>query len=312
MAPILIDSRDLIKFGFISVLTAMAVFSAGFLSGHEQAASFYLEGSVQEPLSLPEKISTIESDLGQKIPAVIDAGEEIDVDQPQSKAYSSLATTIKINENKNDPHAIDSAIAVENEFGGEALVTDKNINAEIENVQKMSNEAGITVTSEENISKSNAGNDSINAAADLNYQAVVANSFTEDELSKIKYSIQVGMYGRLRNAENMMELLQEQQLNAYVSDYTNNKKEVRYNVRFGYFVDKKAALSALREYKRSQNGDGYLVKFSVENITNLARAINTEQPVLDESSEGLMPETKKQEPEHDKTLPVDVDDPANV
>jgi cell division septation protein DedD len=305
MAPILIDSRDLIKFGFISVLTAMAVFSAGFLSGHEQAASFYLEGSVQEPLSLPEKISTIESDLGQKIPAVIDAGEEIDVDQPQSKAYSSLASNIKT-------AAIDSALAVENEFGGEALVTDKNINAEIENVQKMSNEAGITVTSEENISKSTAGNDSINAAADLNYQAVVANSFTEDELSKIKYSIQVGMYGRLINAENMMELLQEQQLNAYVSDYTNNKKEVRYNVRFGYFVDKKAALSALREYKRSQNGDGYLVKFSVENITNLARAINTEQPVLDESSEGLMPETKKQEPEHDKTLPVDVDDPANV
>ncbi len=305
MAPILIDSRDLIKFGFISVLTAMAVFSVGFLSGHEQAASFYLEGSVQEPLSLPEKISTIESDLGQKIPAVIDAGEEIDVDQPQSKAYSSLASNIKT-------AAIDSALAVENEFGGEALVTDKNINAEIENVQKMSNEAGITVTSEENISKSTAGNDSINAAADLNYQAVVANSFTEDELSKIKYSIQVGMYGRLINAENMMELLQEQQLNAYVSDYTNNKKEVRYNVRFGYFVDKKAALSALREYKRSQNGDGYLVKFSVENITNLARAINTEQPVLDESSEGLMPETKKQEPEHDKTLPVDVDDPANV
>ena len=312
MAPILIDSRDLKKIGFISALTAMAVFSVGFLSGHQQAASFYLAGSVQEPLSLPEKISTIESDLGQKIPAVIDAGEEIDVDQPQSKASSSLAATKKISENINDTDVIDSALAEDNEFDGEILVTDKSINAEVENIKHVSDEAGITVISEENISQSTAGKDSINTAVDPNYQPVVANSFTVDELSKIKYSVQVGMYGRLINAENMMELLQAQQLNAYVSDYTNNKKEVRYNVRFGYFVDKKAALSALREYKSSQNGDGYLVKFSVENITNLARAKNIKQPVLDESSEGLMPESKDLEPVHDKILPVDAENPANV
>lgn len=302
MAPILIDSRDLLKIGFISALTAMAVFSVGFLSGHQQAASFYLSGSVQEPLSLPEKIATIESDLEQKIPAIIDAGEEIDVDQPQSKA----------SENINNTDAIDSAPAVDIEFDGEISSTDKRIQVEVANIKNASDEAGIVVISQERISESTAGNDSINAVVDANYQAVVMDSFSADELSKIKYSIQVGMYGRLLNAENMMELLQAKQLNAYVSDYTNNQNQVRYNVRFGYFVDKKAALSALQEYKRSQNGDGYLVKFSVENIINLARAINTRQPVVNESSEGLMPEIKDQEPEHDKVLPVDADKPANV
>ena len=102
---------------------------------------------------------------------------------------------------------------------------------------------------------------------DKTFKAAV---FTAEELQKIKYSIQVGMYGRLINAENMVQMLQAQQLDAYITDYTNKKNEIRYNVRFGYFSDKKSALNKLNTFKNIQKGDGYLVKFTSENIVNLA------------------------------------------
>ena len=91
---------------------------------------------------------------------------------------------------------------------------------------------------------------------------------TEDVLSKAKYSIQVGMYGRLDNAEIMVGKLKAKDLQAYVTDYVNKKSEVRFNVKFGYFLDKKSANSALVYYKEIQKGDGYLVNFTVNHLTH--------------------------------------------
>ena len=107
--------------------------------------------------------------------------------------------------------------------------------------------------------------------------ALVTPVKTVDELEKIKYSVQVGVYGRLINAENMTRMLQAQQWDAYVSDYTNKKEELRYNVRLGYYTDKKTAIAALTEYKKSHKGEAYLVRLSVENMTDLANAENIEQ-----------------------------------
>ena len=107
--------------------------------------------------------------------------------------------------------------------------------------------------------------------------ALVTPVKTVDELEKIKYSVQVGVYGSLINAENMMRMLQAQQWDAYVSDYTNKKEEVRYNVRIGYYTDKKTAIAALKEYKKIQKGEAYLVNLSVESMTDLANAENIEQ-----------------------------------
>jgi hypothetical protein len=74
-------------------------------------------------------------------------------------------------------------------------------------------------------------------------------------------------------------MLQAQQFDAYVTDYTNKKDEIRYNVRFGYFADKKLAIAALDEFKTRQKGDGYLVRFSAENIVKVADAADIEQAV---------------------------------
>ncbi len=123
------------------------------------------------------------------------------------------------------------------------------------------------------------------SAVTKEHDLTVVASLTSAELNNIKYSIQVGIYGRLINAENMMRMLQAQHLDAYVSDDTSKKNEIRYNVRFGYFVDRKSATSALKNYVNKQKGDGYLVNFSVENITKLADAIDLNLPTTTEETE---------------------------
>lgn len=318
MAPILIDSRDLIKLGFISTLTAIFVFSTGFLFGHQQAASFYLTDSVSVPLSLPEKITGINIDIEPQIPESIEAGEEIDVDQPELKSKKIAHPIVA---NKTTPEISNAGsqnltFSVGNKLGDDKPLTAKqSINAESESIQAASVKTSVDGISETTPSE-NANNTiitNIDIDAIQKNQLIAVSAFTSDELDKIKYSIQVGMYGRLINAENMMGKLQAQQLDAYVSDYTNNKNEVRYNVRFGYFVDKNAALSALEKYKSDQNGNGYLVKFSVENITNIARTENIKQPIIiEKSGKNLTPETKSLDAIQDKTLPVDTLSTTNV
>ena len=77
----------------------------------------------------------------------------------------------------------------------------------------------------------------------------------------------------------MMKMLQAQQFDSYVTDYINKKDEIRYNVRFGYFADRKLAIAALDKFKSRQTGDGYLVRFSAENIVKVADAADIEQAV---------------------------------
>jgi hypothetical protein len=89
---------------------------------------------------------------------------------------------------------------------------------------------------------------------------VVANEGNET----IKYSIQVGVFGNILNAQNMQKKLQ--QLDAYITEDFHKDDKVRYNVRLGYFIDKKSAIAALHDYRNNKNGDGYLVNFSSRNI----------------------------------------------
>jgi hypothetical protein len=87
-------------------------------------------------------------------------------------------------------------------------------------------------------------------------------------MDKIKYSIQAGVYGRLANAENVMEQLKAEKFDAYVSEYINKNNKVRYNVRLGYFVDKRSALPTLYHFRREKNSEAYLVKFSADAVVD--------------------------------------------
>lgn len=239
MAPILIDGRDQLKLGLVSILITILVFTGGFFIGHQRAAAFYRAGSGVQSLSLPEKTTLAESALDSQVPEVIAAGEDIDVDQPDTNMSADSAAKTPA------PELLEPVIPMMTSSEDKKLSAPKRDD-----------------------NKSNNSPDNSQMSISQNTHKV--KGLTSNALEKIKYSIQVGMYGRLINAENMVNRLQSQQYDAYVSDYTNQKNEIRYNVRFGYFADKKSAVKMLGKFKANEKADGYLVKFSVDNIVHLA------------------------------------------
>jgi cell division septation protein DedD len=253
MAPILIDHRDLVKIGLISLLTITFIFISGFITGFQRAASSNQSGTEIVSLPLPEKVIVAAVAIDPHIPEVIPAGEEIDVDQPEMQDKVITSEYVNIGDMSESKHSL---IPILDEV---PITTIADV--------KMAEDQG--ESEKEKDKPSNSTNQSTVITAK---EASLTQSFALDsiELEKIKYTIQVGMYGRFANAENMMKMLQSQHFDAYVSEYVNKKNEVLYNVKFGYYADKKTATAALAAYKDSQKGDGYLVRFSFKKTTGIA------------------------------------------
>lgn len=273
MAPILIDNRGLKKLGLIAVFIMLLSFAGGFFLGYQQATVYYAAGSENKPSSLPMKNVSLNSDIEQQAAEIVDAGKKVNVDQPEIKK-SAIAQTKSIK--KTDAEIKQQLIKQESSTTKGAITpVDKKSAAVIKsiNASNLSKYNTQVVKSSPAIAKVSE----TAAVIKVNKQAtptVAATSVTTDEPHKTKYSIQVGIYGRLINAQKMKGKLQEQHLDSYVSDNVNKKSKFRYNVRFGYFVDKKSALTALKDYKKNQKGDGYLVNFSAENIIKVAEGDN--------------------------------------
>ncbi len=272
MAPILIDHRGLKKLGFIAVLITVFAFAGGFLLGYQQATVFYAAGSSIE----------------QQAAEIVAAGKKNDVDQSevyqpeiamQSTGHTKViknADTKKKQQGLKQEKLTTQAVISSVEKKSANVI--ENINAS--NLSKYEKQVEKSVPVVKNASV-------VVAPVKVNNQATqtkAAASIATDVDSKIKFSIQVGIYGRLDNAQNMQRKLQTQHLDAYVSDAVNKKNKFRYNVRFGYFVDRKSALAALDKFKKIQKGDGYLVNYSSENIINLAVADNIKKTDNESSS----------------------------
>lgn len=271
MAPILIDSRGLLKLVFISVLITFVVFAAGFFIGYQQATAFHLAGSNTQALLLPEKPVVHASAIEPQLPELMAAGEALDVDQPGT-ASEAVAVDVIVEPVYEKP--VSPGKTNTSEITGYSKTQNNSTHAAVK--QKV-----ITKKTPEPIASSAI----VDPRAVAEKTPLVITAMPRQELNKIKYSIQVGMYGRLINAENMMRKLQAKQWDAYVSDYSNQQDEVRYNVRLGYFKDKESALAALKVYKKNQKADGYLVNFSAKNIVDVAHAETIEQPVITEETE---------------------------
>ena len=249
MAPILIDSRGLIKLGFVAVMVTASVFAGGFFTGYQKATGFYQLDTSAQPLSLPEKTTAQLRDIEAKIPDVIAAGETIDVDQAEVNQAGYDAGIIEPSASSAE---IKSAV---NLTTAEPVAKHKAVEP---------SDRGLSVTTDKR--------------ADRTERA----DFSQSNAAKAKFTAQVGTFGQLPNAEKMMEKLQAKGLDAYITTYTTKNNKMRYNVRFGYFSDKKTARKLLRQYKTAQQGDGYLVKFSASNIVNIAEAIDANTNKSDE------------------------------
>ena len=256
MAPILIDNRGMIKLGFIAVIVTTLTFSGGFVSGYQQATTHSLTGSEIESLILPVKDTSLASEVAQQKPETVELGEIIDVDQaePASTAEAVLVTKAQV---LTLPETLPEVLP--------ETPLETPLETQIATQSPTAGKEELTIAVKPSVSIDSKQDLSPKKTADSEATVV-----TNDVREEAKYSAQVGVYGRLANAEKMVEKLQSQNLNAYVSDYLNRKKEVRFNVRFGYFADRKTAITALRKYREQLNGDGYLVNFTVDRLTHLA------------------------------------------
>ena len=73
------------------------------------------------------------------------------------------------------------------------------------------------------------------------------------------YSVQAGLFGSRRNALKYIDKLKASGFDAYLNEYLASDGIMRYNVRFGYFPDRKTGESRLAEFKTQFTTPAYLV-----------------------------------------------------
>jgi cell division septation protein DedD len=253
MPPILIDNRDLIKLGFVSVLTILVAFAGGFLFGYQQATMGYGHeaSSDVESLMLPDEHTPQDKSIKPQLAETVNGGKKTDAVQAKSEVKP---VKVKLTAR---PISKPASAQVEQKVN---TVAKEKISKEKVSVEKVSR-----------LKESKQKNSQGKVSKEKIIALLPATSDVSADSNKIKYSIQVAVYGRLNNAESMVEKLQAKNLDAYVTDYITKKNKTRFNVRFGYFKDKKTALTALKDYIDIEKGDGYLVNFSVDNIVNVTQ-----------------------------------------
>ncbi len=246
MAPILLDMRGLFKAGISFALLLLIVFVGGFISGYQKALHQQRIETVKQVLNLPENITATEIALGPQLPEKVAPGADIDVDKPDSESDINPDYNL---EYRVEPPAVSKIHADVAELAGsETLIAESDAD---QNKKKSPTVILKQVP---------------NQKSETIVHTVKPFKTMAEEVSAIHktvYAIQVGVYGRKFNAEKRISLLEEQGLKAYLSEYANNKKQRRYNVRFGYFGDRKTALTALKQYRSRQNANGYLVKLKL-------------------------------------------------
>lgn len=244
MAPLLIERNGLIKFSFMMVTIMVGLFLGGYFVGYHTAEGLQLVKQQVVDLDIPAEPELDLVSVEPLVPEKIEPGEDIDVDLPDGVAESAVAeddvvtvvttaTEVSKAQDRAEPSAEPSAqltteVPVSPHARDEVQTQQRSIGGPVEPVID---------------------------------DPVTLMSDTADEASA-KYSIQVGLFKDVENAERKVEDLMAQQLNAYRTQYTNSKNEQLHNVRFGYYADHSSAKLALKTFKTAMMSDGYLIRIN--------------------------------------------------
>lgn len=273
MAPILLDKRDLLKLGIVSVLTIVLAFAAGFKFGQRQAVFSQATPGIEHAALGPVQASPASkaSNLRQYNDAISasSSGSEPAVataSDTGSKTKDALPTE------KSHVAKVADKRLVGQQHSSQQEIGQPQPSKQQPSKQQPSKQQ-VQLHQVESTNKTRSASDSLRTgevAVQANATALEKDSGSSTDVAK--YSIQVAVYARLINAKSMMESLQEKNLDAYITDYINKKNRTRFTVRFGYFKDKDSARQALKSYIRKHDGDGYLVNFSSDDIVDVPQA----------------------------------------
>jgi cell division septation protein DedD len=236
----------------------LAVFSSGYYLGSQKAgsgASIGLNGTIALALPKPAHADTGENEA--QIPAVRPPGATFDVDSSGTGATAQQTAA--------EP-AGDNAIQYTNGLINNATADEESTPQQDTHLQLASLaispqvlNAGNQATSKQQDGNQAdlAGEQPSKALTDAVRLSLITDTATAEDA---RYTIQVGVFADSVNALRRMSELQSHQLSAYAEGYTNKRKQLRFNVRFGHFRDKASAVAALNRFEQDLSGTGYVTR----------------------------------------------------
>lgn len=245
MSPVLLDHRSLKKLGFSMALALVVVFLSGYVVGFKKAEVKLAVRIETLSIEVPAPVAGTFADMEAQPPMLVEPGEMIDVDSADDEQMVSVKGVIN------------AAQVSQNEL------IKKPSQAEMKKIKSVAAEETEQKSVEEKQMLTTAASHPLPiggpAESDPGQEVeqLIQDTATEESAA---YSIQVGMYGQLENAERKVEQLIATDLSAYLTDYMNKKNEIRYNVRFGYFANRSSARVALATYVKELSGSGYIIR----------------------------------------------------
>ena len=269
MAPLLLDHRSLFRAGLYLGLCGVLIFFGGYYTGYQKAAqNGDIAMSRTVALALPGVALADESKFEAQVPATMEPGADIDVDSPDNH----VAEITHSHESDKD-HVSSDEFSQNNESTGsnEMLTVNKQpVTTASSNKAKETSLSSSKAASNSasTITKVETDSPALQLASltvtpevlESTDGAVAGDKQVIDtaDASNARYTIQVGMYADIGNAERRVLELEQQQLSAYIDAYTNKQDKERFNVRFGYFNSMSSARKALAIYESEFSGNGYI------------------------------------------------------
>jgi cell division septation protein DedD len=252
MSPVLLDHSTQKKLVLSMVLALVVVFLSGYVVGFKKAEVKLASFIDTVALDLPVTATEFSADMEPQRPMLPEPGETIDVDSVDEEKVAGINGIINV------AQASESEAVVK----PSQIAMKMAVPVAVQEVEKKKTEVNQTVSDDVpgplaigGPSESDPGQEEL----------LIQDTATEESAA---YSIQVGMYGQLSNAEQKVDELIATDLSAYLTDYMNKKNEIRYNVRFGYFADRSSAREALATYEKELSGSGYIVRLQRQASTD--------------------------------------------
>lgn len=225
MAPILLDRHHIQTLVILFVISILLFFVGGYVLGYQQAMKKAISDSLVSELPIPIVESAQTSAVGEYSTSN-EPGEDVDVDKPDAvnkPVRSALKSDIPVakKELNNKKRTTGGVLSTKSDLP-------KVTKIEVTETEVLNNE----------------------------FIKIIDNANEADA----KFSIQVGLYGIRVNAQRRVDELIKKQLSGHLTNFVNEKGDVLFNVRFGYFLDKDSVNEALKTYQQKYTGDGYIIK----------------------------------------------------
>ena len=261
MTPLLLDQRSILKAGMTIVFSMFVVFCTGFYIGMQNPGfSRHVGLNTTIALALPSPAHADTVELEPHVPPIQSPGADIDVDSPDitgtrvavlpDPAGSLVDTTGEPTASLPEKAAVGDEKAQQQD--SQVQVASLSVPADLFS----SDTEAAVINQQQGRPAAGDAPTSITQTDPDRLVAIVDNATADDA----RYTIQVGVFADSDNAVRRVEELETLNLSAYTQGYANKRNQLRFNVRFGYFMDKASAVAALNHFEQDLSGSGYVTR----------------------------------------------------